>query len=97
MATIKSYDDLASAEVDAIQKRIDKTEEERSRIIQQIEDLESKWQKLSDKNEQLQASLKKAQKQFTQLKRFNWTSDNVNIVDLRNQLLLAAKLIKDHT
>ena len=95
MATVKSYDDIVNAEVDAIQKQIDKAREARSGISKKIKDHEAERRRLSGRSEQLKKSLEHAKKESTRLKRFIWLSDNPNIVELRNQILLAAKLIID--
>lgn len=96
MATVKSYDDLINAEVDAIQKKIDKTLSDFNKAEQDQQTIYNKKEKLTDKRRLLEKSLKKAKNESTRLKRFIWSSDNPNIVELRNQILLVAKLIIDH-
>lgn len=94
MATIKSYD-LTNTEVDAIQKKIDKALSDFDKAEQDQQAIYKKKEKLADKRRNLEKILKKAKNELTRLKRFVWTSDNPNIVELRNQILLAAKLIID--
>lgn len=96
MATMKSYDDLTNAEIDAIQKKIDKASDDFENILVDQNEIYKKKEKLADKRYNLEQRLEKAKKESARLKRFIWTSDNPNIVELRNQILLAAKLIIDH-
>lgn len=95
MATIKSYD-LTNTEVDAIQKKIDKALSDFEKVEQDQQTIYKKKEKLADKRYNLEKELKRAKRQSTRLKKFIWSSDNPNIVELRNQILLAAKLIIDH-
>ncbi len=86
--TTKTFDDVAQAEVDAVQKTIDLNKD-------QLIAAERKVSFLEKQREKLFVDLEVAKKQATHLKKFIWTSDDPNIVELRNQILLAAKLIKD--
>ncbi len=89
--------DMAFAEVQTIEKSIKKTVKEIRDSSNEIDRLEVKVDKLHDRHDRQKKSLEKAKRQATDLKRFVWTSDNPNIVELRSELLLAAKLLKDDT
>ncbi len=88
--------DMAFAEVRAIEKEIEKTRTEMSNAVKTISRLEIKIDNLDDKLEVQNRSLRKAKRQAADLKKFVWSSDNPNIVELRGELLLTAKLIQDH-
>lgn len=90
-----TFDDVANAEVEAIQAHIEKTEDEERKIIRRIERSESDLRRVHRDLEELWKSFHKAKKQVTELKKFVWKSNNPNMVALRNEILLAAKLIKD--
>ena len=93
--TTETFDDLANAEVDAVQKRIDSLQSKDKKIKKQIQSLYTERERLEGQIDRARDSLSKAKKQSAKLKKLVWTSDNPNLVDLRNQILLAAKLIQD--
>ncbi len=92
----QNFQDLANAEINAVEAQIVKAQDDLRKIDDRLLEYNKKREKILDNLVSLRVSLEKAKKQATMLKKFVWTSDNPNIVDLRNQLLLAAKLIKDY-
>ena len=85
----KTFDNLAKSEIRAIEKQIRQT-------VIKMNELADEHDRLGKSHYKLTEELTEAKKQATQLKKFIWTSDNPNIVELRNEILLAAKLIKDN-
>lgn len=95
MTATETFDDLANAEIDAAKKRIDSLERKDRKIKRQIESLYEEREHLENQIDHAYDSLNRAKKQSAKLKKLVWKSDNPNLVDLRNQILLAAKLIQD--
>lgn len=95
MAKKKTFDDLVQIEMDTIQSEIDKLQREQDKISKRIKDLEIQDDRLWRKAGRLTTSLGTAKKESAKLKRMAWKSDNPNVADLRDQLLLAAKNLQD--
>lgn len=93
--TKKTFDDLANLEIEGDEKRVASIEREIKRTLKQIEKLRDKVLSLDDDLEDAEKALRKARTSAAKLKKSVWSSKDPNIIDLRNQLLLAAKLIKD--
>lgn len=91
----QTFDDLANLEVEGAEKRVASVEREMKRTLNQIERLRDKALSLDDDLEDAEKALRKARTAAAKLKKSVWSSKDPNIIDLRNQLLLAAKLIKD--
>ena len=89
--------DMAFIEVQAIEKELEKTLQEMENAYTTIKRMETRVDNLDENYRGQNRRLKKAKQQAADLKKFIWSSDNPNIVELRGQLLLAAKLIKDDT
>jgi len=92
----QSFQDLSNAEIDAVKAQIVEARDDLRKTDDRLLEYNKKRHKILENLESLKVNLERAKKQATVLKKFVWVSDNPNIVDLRNQLLLAAKLIKDH-
>ena len=88
--------DMAFAEVQEIEKEIKKTCTEMDSAQATILRMETRIDNLDDKLDDQRRLLRKAKRQAADLKKFVWSSDNPNIVELRGELLLTAKLIQDH-
>jgi len=95
----KSANDVIWAEVHSIEERIsvDNTSLEdmklRSRLLQkQIDEFNQEVRKLKD---QLKEKEKQAETALINLKKYVWESDSPEVIELRNELLLATKLTKD--
>lgn len=91
----KTFDDLAYLEIDASEKRVASIERDMKRTLKQIEKLRDKAFSLDNDLEDAEKALRKARRSAANLKKSVWSSKDPNIIELRNQLLLAAKLIKD--
>lgn len=91
----KTFDDLAYLEIDAAEKKVTSIESEIERIEKQIISLAKKGSRLEGELRDAEKTLKKTRRSATKLKKSVWSSKDPNIIELRNQLLLAAKLIKD--
>lgn len=91
----KSYNEITEAEVIAAQKEVNKNERQITKAEKQRDQLRKDIDRLENKQYDLVKTLERVKKESAQLKKFIWTSDDPNIVILRDQLLLAAKLIKD--
>jgi len=89
------FDDLAYLEIDAAEKKVTSIESEIERIEKQIISLAKKGDKLENELRDAEKTLGKTRRSAAKLKKSVWSSKDPNIIDLRNQLLLAAKLIKD--
>lgn len=85
----QSFDDVSKAEIESIENNMIQTKEKMTILAE-------KHARLRVKYDGLEEDLDKARKQATNLKKFIWTSDDPNIATLRNEILLAAKLIKDN-
>lgn len=95
-STVKqALKDIAFIEVRAIEKSIEQTEKEMEDANKTIKRMETRIDNLDEKLYKQNKSLRSAKRQSADLKKFIWSSDNPNIVELRGELLLAAKLIKD--
>jgi len=70
-------------------------EREIKKTQKQIVNLVKKEGQLDDELTDAEKSLTKTRRSAAKLKKSVWSSKDPNIVELRNQLLLAAKLIKD--
>ena len=88
-------DDLVTAEVDKLLKELQKNEREIKKSEREAIKLEKKIDGLHMDRRRIRTDLEKARNQLSTLKRYVWQSDNPNIVTLRNEILMAAKLIKD--
>jgi len=88
-------DDMINTEVTKIEKNLENVREKISECENEIAIKKQKIRQLLEIEARYERDLEKAKKQMTKLKRSVWTSDNPNIVELRNQLLMTAKLIDD--
>ncbi|KKN00260.1 hypothetical protein LCGC14_1139510 [marine sediment metagenome] len=95
MAKKKTFDDLIQMEMGTIQSEIDKLQREQNKISKRIKALEIQDDRLWRKAGRLTISLETAKKDSAKLKRMAWKSDNPNVVDIRDQLLLVAKKLQD--
>lgn len=91
----ENFQDLVKDEVDAIEALIIKSIDELNEVMDKIDKYMARQAFIADKIRLLKINLTDAKKQAGMLKKFVWTSDNPNIVELRNELLLVAKLTKD--
>jgi len=91
----KTFDDLANLEIEAAEKKVVLIEREIKKTQKQIVNLVKKERQLDDELTDAEKSLTKTRRSAAKLKKSVWSSKDPNIVELRNQLLLAAKLIKD--
>lgn len=91
----KTFNDLAYLEIDAAEKKVTSIESEIEGIEKQIISLAKKGNRLEDELHDAEKILTKTRRSAAKLKKSVWSSKDPNIVELRNQLLLAAKLIKD--
>ena len=94
--TIKNTTPAAlMADLEAAQKEMDDNE----KLIEKYTAEQDKMYRLKtnriNQRDKLKRKLAKAKREAANLKKFIWTSDNPNIVELRDQLLMAAKLIKE--
>lgn len=82
------------ADLNAAQKALDDNE----KLIEKYEaEYEKIYELISaqiDERNKLRSKLEETKREATNLKKFIWSSNDQNIVELRNQLLMAAKLIK---
>lgn len=92
-----TLNDMAFVEVRAIEKLMEKTTQEMENAYTTIKRMETRIDNLDDKYREQNRDLKKAKRQASDLKKFVWSSDNPNIIELRGELLLTAKLIQDNT
>ncbi len=90
----KTFDDLANLEIKAAEKRVKSVKREIKKIRKQMENLDTKNSELFGDLRDAEKALRNAESQAATLKRSVWSSKDPNIIELRNQLLLAAKLIK---
>lgn len=74
---------------------IEKAKENCFIVNKQATELRKVKDQLIRQRKSLDADLSRAKKELSKLKVDVWKSDNPNVVELRNQLLVAAKLIKD--
>lgn len=91
----ETFNDLAYLEIDAAEKRVVSIESEIERIEKKIISLAKKGNRLEDELHDAEKTLGKTRRSAAKLKKSVWSSKDPNIIELRNQLLLAAKLIKD--
>jgi len=96
MAKDKDVNDLITTEIDSIEKNLRRIHREMKKAVREIEKQRKILGDLESQQWSAEKNLKTAKNQLTKLKRSVWNSDNPNIVELRSQLLLAAKLIQDH-
>ncbi len=92
----KTFEDLAHAEINIIQKMIDENLRQAHEAVIEIERLREVVNTLDERHDSLIKDLDKAKRQSSKLKKFIWTSDDPNITELRNEILLAAKLVQDN-
>lgn len=95
MTSKKTFNDLANLEIEGAEKRVNSIKREIKKIQKQIHNLSDKELHLEDDLDDAEGALRKTHRSAAKLKKSVWSSKDPNIVDLRNQLLLAAKLIKD--
>ena len=93
--TKQSADDIINRQVLTIENDIAMINDDIHKTKDTIRKLDRKLEGLTDKRARLKKELDKAKTEMTALKRFVWQSDNPSVVALRNEVLLAAKLIKD--
>lgn len=92
----KTFENLIQAEMDTVESALANIKKEQDKISKKIKRLEALENRLYDKADRLVDSLEHAKKESAKLKRMAWKSDNVNIVDLRDELLLlAVKKLRD--
>lgn len=91
----KSLNDVAFAEVRAVERSIIQTTEEIDQTREELKTLRSERNRLGNERNKLTRKLNKVKKQPGVLKKLIWQSDDPEIVKLRNQLLLATKLVKE--
>ena len=96
--------DFINAEVITIEEslankdsEIDEVTEEYLLARRQASKLDRHGDELRIQRKQLESDLKRAKDDLGKLKRSVWISDDPNVIELRNQLLLAAKLVKDNS
>lgn len=94
-ASKKTFDDLANLEIEGVEKRVNTIKREIRKTQKQMKNLNNKESELYDDLRNAEKALRSTERQAATLKRSVWSSKDPNIIDLRNQLLLAAKLIKD--
>ena len=95
VAPEKTFDDLAYLEIAAAKKKVISIEREIKKIQKQVISLGKKVDRLEDELCDAEKTLGKTRRSAAKLKKSVWSSKDPNIIELRNQLLLAAKLIKD--
>ena len=82
--------------MDTIDSEFAGTKKEQDKLSKKIRALEIQEDRLWKKAMRLTGSLEKAKIDSAKLKRMAWKSENVNVVDLRDELLLlAAKKLRD--
>ncbi len=92
----KTFEDLIQVEIDTIDSEIADIKKEQDKLSKKIRALEIQEDRLWKKAMRLAGSLEKAKKDSAKLKRMAWKSENVNVADLRDELLLlAAKKLRD--
>ncbi len=82
-------------EIDNKDSEIEKTRTELELVSSRVSELRNRVEKLYGERTILQDNFKIAKDDLGKLKRSVWISDDPNVIELRNQLLLAAKLVKD--
>jgi len=95
VASEETFNDLAYLEIDAAGKRVASIESEIERTQKQVISFAEKVDRLEDELYDAEKALKEIRRSATKLKKSVWSSKDPNIIELRNQLLLAAKLIED--
>lgn len=95
MAPEETFNDLAYLEIDAAEKRVASIDSEIERTQKQVISLSEKVDRLEDELYDAEKTLREIRRSAAKLKKSVWSSKDPNIIELRNQLLLAAKLIKD--
>lgn len=95
-------EDIINAGVIAVQESIanKNSEIEKSKIdldeqLIELSKIEEQYLELIRQRESLDSELKNAKEELGKLKASVWRSSDPNVVELRNQLLMAAKLIKE--
>ena len=92
----KIFEDLIQVEMDKIDSEFAGIKKEQDKLSKKIRALEIQEDRLWKKAMRLTGSLEKAKIDSAKLKRMAWKSENVNVVDLRDELLLlAAKKLRD--
>lgn len=93
--TNELIDEIALNKVYTIKKSITETQEKVEQICQEIKALTLRRKTLNQEYKNLTIYLNEAKKQSSALKKLIWKSNDPEIVSLRNQLLLAVKLVKE--
>ncbi|KKN00259.1 hypothetical protein LCGC14_1139500 [marine sediment metagenome] len=87
--------DVALAEIRAIEASIVQAGEELEQTREELKTLRLERNRLGSERAKLTRKLNKIKNQPGMLKKLIWQSEDPEIVALRNQLLLATKLVKE--
>lgn len=87
--------DIIFLEIKRIERHIEDVLDEIEIINKKISELNKKKKQLYNKVETRRDLIQNVKKQGGELKRFVWASDDPNIIEMRNDILVAAKLIKE--
>ena len=93
---VQDANDAILAEVNAAERLVKKNQAQIRKAEREILKLESSISDLEIQQKTLIKNFENAKKQSARLKKFVWVSDDPNIVELRNQIMMAAKLIQDN-
>lgn len=93
--TNENFQDLVDADIQAVETQIDQVGDDLIKAKEKISEANTRKRSIENRLESLRVDLSRAKKQAITLKKFVWQSDNPSIVELRNQLLLVAKLTND--
>lgn len=81
-------------ETKRLNDRLDFIKSEKTKLLAKKRDLKKETDQTIDRIKQLRSSLKEATDQITSLKQRAWKVDDINVSELRKQVLTAAKKAK---
>ena len=92
----KKIKNLALAEVNAARSRLDKNQKEVMKAQDEIDRLRQLIDELCNQQNDLRTDLREARVRSDEMMEFIMESDDENVAALMNELLMAAKLVKDN-
>lgn len=93
--TNQIFNDIIASEITGIECEIELIDKEIKKVHNQISRRRKEIITLSDRRQNKQRLLKRTKSQGTKLKKFVWSTDDPNIIELRNEILVTAKLIQE--